>query len=133
VEIAAIDAYLRNCRRMLSGAKGCAKMSRSPRLLFSVFAVALVVAGSPGQASARPDTRAMTCEAARAFIRSNGAVVMSTGQYTYDRIVAGYGWCGPGEETELKVVPTLDNPKCRIGYICRDRIDDDKPFWWRLR
>lgn len=108
-------------------------MRRSARLLTAAFAAALALPALAGPAAARPDTRAMTCEAARAFIRSNGAAVMSTGQYTYDRIVAGYGWCGPGEETELKVVPTRDNPKCRIGYICRDRIDDDKPFWWRLR
>ncbi len=73
-------------------------------------------------AAARPDTRGMTCEGAKTFIRKNGAVVMSTGQYTYDRIVAGIGFCGAGEEAVLKVAPTKDNPRCWVGYYCRDRL-----------
>ena len=82
-----------------------------------------LLASAPG-AAARPDTRAMRCEAAAGFVRSHGAVVMSTGVHTYDRIVSGLGHCGAGEETALKVAPTLDNARCRIGYICRDRIND---------
>ncbi len=90
---------------------------------FSALLLAsLSLAAAISPAAARPDTRAMTCEGAKAFIRGNGAVVMSTGQYTYDRIVAGIGYCDRGEEAVLKVAPTRDNPRCRVGYYCRDRL-----------
>ena len=86
----------------------------------------------PAQAR-RPDTRMMTCEAARALIQQQGAVVMTTGRFTYDRIVSGRGFCDRGEETVLKVVPTLDNPRCRIGYTCRDRLIEPILRFPRLR
>lgn len=75
-----------------------------------------------GTALARPDTRSMSCDGAKAFVRNHGGVVMSTGQHTYERIVSGVGFCGAGEETALKVAPTSDNPKCWVGYYCRDRL-----------
>jgi hypothetical protein len=92
-------------------------------------------ATTQASAAARPDTRIMTCEQARAFVREKGAVIMSTGQYTYERFVSGYGYCDRGEETWLQVAPTKDNPKCRVGYICRDRISDDHEHGpiWRMR
>jgi len=108
--------------------------SKSVSRLSAAIAAFAVLATSSAAFAARPDTRAMTCEQARAFVRQQGAVVMTTGQYTYLRIVSGYGYCDRGEETWLQVAPTLDNPKCRVGYICRDRINDDHDnFLWRLR
>ncbi len=100
--------------------------------LCAVACVALLSTGAAGaSAAARPDTRAMTCEQARAFVRQNGAVVMSTGQYTYERFVAGFGYCEADEEPWLQVAPTLDNSKCRVGNICRTRIieHDNFPLW----
>ena len=72
----------------------------------------------------RPDTRDMTCQAARALVRQQGALVITTGRFTFDRIVSGRGFCDHGEETVLKVAPTLDNERCRIGYTCRDRLTE---------
>ncbi|GIL00291.1 MAG: hypothetical protein BroJett030_01900 [Alphaproteobacteria bacterium] len=80
--------------------------------------IILLAAGGPALA-ARPDTRAYTCDQGRAIVAQYGSIVMTTGQFTYDRIVHNRGFCGPGEETQLKVVPSLDNPRCRIGYTCR--------------
>ncbi|MEZ5872717.1 MAG: hypothetical protein R3D32_12935 [Nitratireductor sp.] len=97
-----------------------------------VTAVSFVTTASPATA-ARTDTRKMTCEQGRNFIRQNGAVVMTTGTHTYARIVSGTGFCDGDEETELKVVPTLDSPRCRIGYICRARIIDHDPLWRLLQ
>ncbi len=92
-----------------------------------VLAAVLAAAAGPASAAGRPDTRAMTCQGAQAFVRQHGAVVMTTGRYTYDRIVSGQGYCGGDEETALKIAPTRDNPKCRVGYYCRARIIDE-PF-----
>jgi hypothetical protein len=98
--------------------------------LLAAALVAMPVLAS--DALARPDTRKMTCEGAKNFVRQNGAVVMTTGQYTYERIVTNQGYCDYDEMTWLKIAPTLDNPKCRVGYYCRPRMDDDD-FLWRLR
>jgi hypothetical protein len=91
--------------------------------LFAIFASAF-----PQTAQARPDTRKMTCQQAQDFVRKSGAVVMSTGQYTYERIVTNQSFCDYDEITWLMVAPTKDAAKCRVGYYCRTRIDDDGPF-----
>lgn len=83
---------------------------------------AILLVALAGQAmAARPDSRTMTCAQARGLIAQYGSVVMTTGQYTYDRIVHNRGFCGPSQETRLKVVPTYDDPRCRVGYICEER------------
>ncbi len=85
--------------------------------------VALTFAASAQSALAqRPDTRAMTCDQGRAVVAQYGSIVLTTGQHTYDRIVHNRGFCGPGQETQLKIVPSLDVPNCRIGYFCREQL-----------
>jgi hypothetical protein len=96
------------------------------KCLFPAIALTLAMAAS-SFAAARPDTRTMSCEGAKAFVRSQGAVIMSTGRHTYDRIVASIGFCERGEEAVLKVAPTLDNPRCWVGSYCRDRLIE--PLW----
>ncbi|MFZ1814267.1 MAG: hypothetical protein WBO55_05580 [Rhizobiaceae bacterium] len=91
-------------------------------MLASIFAMAT----SSIVHAARPDVRVMSCAQVRTMVASRGAVVMTTGQHTYDRIVAGIGLCGGDEELELKRVPAKDNPRCLAGYICRTRINDDR-------
>ena len=79
-------------------------------------AVALLIGASA--ATGRPATYAMTCAEAQALVASTGAIVMSTGQYTYERFVAHRGFCRHGEFADRVYVPTSDNPQCRIGYHC---------------
>jgi hypothetical protein len=107
----------------------------SKSMAASLLAAALVTMPMlAGEAQARPDTRKMTCEGAQQFVRKNGAVVMTTGQYTYERIVTSQGYCDYDEMTWLKIAPTSDNPKCRVGYYCRPRLDDHGDnFIWRRR
>ena len=84
----------------------------------------LVAACSYQVAEARPDVRRMTCATAQATVQHYGSIVLTTGQYTYARIVSGLGYCGPQEDTQLITAPTLDSPACRIGYICRQSVFD---------
>jgi len=67
----------------------------------------------------RPVSTALTCSGAAALVVSQGAVVLGTGTYTYDRYVSGPNYCVRGEPTEPAWVPTLDNPQCFVGYLCR--------------
>jgi len=83
----------------------------------AALAGALVLAGT-GAALARPDVRKMTCEQAQNLIRQNGAVVVTTGQYTYERIVATEWGCATPYGGEAMWVRTRDNKQCMIGYQC---------------
>jgi len=86
--------------------------------LIPVFlAVALVI---PSVATAaRPNATAMTCAQAAATVAEAGAIVMSTGQHTYERFVASTQFCGRHQVTERAYAPTRDSPRCQVGYTCK--------------
>ncbi|MFZ1814268.1 MAG: hypothetical protein WBO55_05575 [Rhizobiaceae bacterium] len=85
---------------------------------------ALAVFTAATAAHARPDTRTMSCNQAVGFIQQNRSVVMTTGPHTYERIVAGHGYCGPTAQPTPMTAPTYDNPRCRIGYRCKEVFKD---------
>lgn len=90
-------------------------------LVCGIFVLALF----PVQAnSARPDTRAYTCEQVVATVQQYQSMVWTTGPHTYDRIVAFRNYCRGTQVAEWKYAPTLNNPRCRIGYYCRERRFD---------
>ena len=72
--------------------------------------------------AARPDLRQMTCAQGQALVRQRGAVVMTTGRYTYQRFVAGKSWCDHWEIIRPEVVTTRDTDRCVVGYICEDPL-----------
>jgi hypothetical protein len=84
---------------------------RSLHLLI-IFAFAF-----PAHAQARPDARSMTCDEVRTLIRQRGAVVLTTGRYTYKRFVAHRGFCLYSERIGHEWVETSDTPECRLR-IC---------------
>ena len=87
------------------------------------FALAFL-AFSPGvQAQQRLSTLNLTCGQAQQIVRARGAVVLSTGTYTYDRFVTDRRFCEFNEGLELALVPTRDTPQCPIGYRCRSQLD----------
>jgi len=95
---------------------------------------ALFLLLEPSASPARPATYAMTCAEGQALVAASGAIVMSTGRYTYERFVAHGGFCMHGEIADRAYAPTTDNPHCRIGYRCRYRaklFDDER--WIRRR
>jgi hypothetical protein len=90
--------------------------------------IALIIAAalaSASSAEARPNTTTMSCGQAAATVARAGAIVLSTGDHTYERFVATNAFCLPGEITEAGVAPTLDTPACQVGYVCRTRIRFD--------
>ncbi len=99
-------------------------VSNTKPFLASAFLAAALLATSTGNAdAARPDTRAYTCGEVQSALRQQGSIIFTYGPNLYARFVAGVGYCGPQQQTQLKTVPTLDNPRCRIGYVCRESID----------
>lgn len=87
--------------------------------------LAALVAVAPQTALARPDTRAMTCAQAQALVKQQGAVVMSTGTYTYQRFVSTRAYCERFEITWPLYAPTRDNPQCFVAYYCKEQY---RPF-----
>jgi hypothetical protein len=84
--------------------------------------LALVLAVMPFAALAqhRPAAQALTCGQAQALVAAEGAVVMSTGPYTYSRFVSSVAACLRGQTTEPAWTGTTDDPQCFVGYRCRD-------------
>jgi len=80
-------------------------------------------------AQSRAETTRMTCDAARALVTRNGAVVLGTGSSRYDpnapalfgRYVVSQAYCYSTQTTEPAFVPTTDNRQCFVGYTCRER------------
>ncbi|HVB88739.1 MAG TPA: hypothetical protein VND97_00925 [Beijerinckiaceae bacterium] len=87
-------------------------------LLLLVFLAATMTEAS---AQSRPYVPGMSCAQAKALVRSAGAIVLSTGRYTYDRYVAGDGYCLPEDMTAPAFERTRDNRSCFIGYYCTPR------------
>ena len=85
------------------------------------LAAAAILSASPADAQ-RPDLRSMSCAQAQGLIASRGAVVMSTGQFTFDRFVANASFCTREEVTRRAYTPTGDNPRCALGLRCEPRM-----------
>ncbi len=96
-------------------------MNSAARYFTTSLALVCAFAAAPAMA-ARPDLRAMACEQGKALLLQRGAIVFTTGQYTYERIVHNRGFCTSGQETILYTTPAYDDPRCRIGYVCKDRV-----------
>jgi len=82
--------------------------------------LALTAFATGAVAQPRPSTLNMSCGQARGVVASRGAVVLSTGRFTYDRYVIDRNFCEINETIEPVWVPTADTPQCPIGYRCRD-------------
>ena len=82
---------------------------------------ALCGAATVVAAQGRPSTLAMSCAQARALIQWQGAIVLSTGPYTYDRFVRDQGFCPLAEVAEQTWEPTADV----LYSLCLRGEDDD--------
>ncbi len=80
--------------------------------------VALFAFSSAAAAQPQPSTTAMTCSQAQAFLGSQGAAVIGTGGFTYDRFVTSRAYCEPTQTTRTAFVPTADARACAIGFTC---------------
>ena len=93
------------------------------------FSVTVMVFGAifPTAANAqrRPDVRNMTCDQAKTLVEQEGGIVLTTGQYTYDRYVSDQMYCPLGLDTKDAWVDTGDGQSCHIGYTCvaQERYD----------
>jgi hypothetical protein len=84
-----------------------------------IFVASLLATGALAQQG--PVSTNMSCSQVSRLVATRGAVVLNTGQYTYDRFVRSQAYCQPTEFTRPAWVPTADTPQCFIGYTCVDQ------------
>jgi hypothetical protein len=85
----------------------------------AAFVLAVSLLASTAQAQQRPMTPNLACAQAQQLVLRNGAIVLGTGTYTYDRYVRDYSFCQRDEVLEGAWVPARDTPQCPVGYRCR--------------
>ncbi len=73
-------------------------------------------------AEARPDLRTMTCAQAQNLVQRHGAVVFTTGQYTYSKFVSNRSYCDYNEVLFVQYGRTKDTPKCPVAYECKEPL-----------
>jgi hypothetical protein len=86
----------------------------------SLFLVIMALPSAGAFAQSKPLTFGMSCSEAKFLVTSRGAIVLSTGQYAYDRYVSSQASCLSGQFTRPAWVPTADAPQCFVGYTCVD-------------
>jgi hypothetical protein len=86
------------------------------RVLLTLLALSLA---GPALAQGRPQSPARNCEANRQSVIANGAIVLGTGGYTYDRFVRDRSFCQFDEMADPAWVPARDTPQCFVGYRCK--------------
>lgn len=94
-------------------------------LLAAGSSVTLATVPAADAQSGRPNSTAMTCGQVQSMINQRGAVVLSTGQHTFDRYVSNRNACQHGEILRRDYVPTRDNNRCYV-----QRCVNPQP--WRL-
>jgi len=88
----------------------------------SILITGLLISTSIAQA--RPDTRYMSCGQAQSLVQNRGAIILSTGAYTYDKYVKNHAYCNVSQVLQGAYVPTSDHRRCKIGYRCIEKIRD---------
>jgi hypothetical protein len=82
--------------------------------------IAFVMATSPALAISRYNSLTISCQAARAAIRNEGAVILRypskrvPGMTLFDRYIRNSNYCDVNKYAEWTTVPTKDNPRCRV-------------------
>lgn len=96
--------------------------SQAVRFRSLLVGALLLPAGALAQG--RPATPLLTCAEAAALVAREGAIVLDTGPYTYARFVRDGGFCPLPEAPKPSFEVTRDNPKCFVGYVCRDKFNE---------
>ena len=95
-----------------------------PIMLKLVLSVSLLALATEAVAQGRPYSPGMSCREAAAMVSARGAVVLGTGPNSYERVVAHGGLCSVEETTAPAWEPTADNPRCFVGYRCKDKFNE---------
>ena len=82
--------------------------------------LAAIMLAAPGAiAQERVPAHERPCGQVMGLVQSRGVAVLSTGPFTYERIVRDQGFCETETTTGPAYVPSADTRLCFAGYRCR--------------
>jgi hypothetical protein len=84
---------------------------------FALVLAAILVATS-AVAKERRAPISMTCRNASKLVDDRGAVVLHWGANRFERFVRDASFCPHGQTLRPAFAPTLDAPRCQVGWIC---------------
>lgn len=79
--------------------------------------VFMLLATGSAMAQNRIDSRQLDCQSIQSLIAQRGAVVLTTGQHTYDRYVADRRFCFRPDVPQLTTIRTANAEQCPV-YRC---------------
>ena len=86
-----------------------------------VLSLVLIGVAAEALAQSRPNTERMSCGQAQSLVATQGAVVLYSGPYTYDRYVRDSTFCPRPDRTDPAWISTADAAQCFVGYRCVSR------------
>jgi hypothetical protein len=87
-----------------------------------LLTLALLLPVGTAAAQTRPSSVSRPCAASQRDVQVNGAIVLGTGGYTYDRFVRDRSFCLVNEVTDPAFVPSADTQACFVGYRCKSKL-----------
>ena len=97
-----------------------------------LIALSLLLVSFEAQAISRYNSTSMSCNAIKATVRGEGAVILrwrgKTGAQRYGRFVAHNGFCESGMRAEISYVPASDRKSCAVRECKYWDPDDDIIF-----
>ncbi|ACL60847.1 hypothetical protein [Methylobacterium nodulans] len=94
--------------------------------LASLLALVLPAAALAQPAPERVPAPALPCGQVAAIVTQRGAALVSTGPYTYERLVRDMGFCTIEQTTEPFYGPSAEAGQCFLGYRCKDRATEGR-------
>lgn len=92
------------------------------RLTLGAAVLAAVISLAPDTAQARPDVRNMSCDQIQRLVDSRGAVVVTTGQFTFERIVSARRFCDRDDILRVTAIRGAGGQQCGIRWRCERRL-----------
>ncbi len=89
-----------------------------------IFAVLVLFASTPLWAQNRIDARQLDCRSVQFLIIDRRAVVLTTGQHTYDRYVVDGRFCASPDVPRQTYIHAADTDQCPV-YRCGPSLFDD--------
>jgi hypothetical protein len=83
----------------------------------------IIMTSGIAHAAPRIDASNVPCAAIRRVIQDMGAMVVSTGDGQFERLVRDASFCAPRQVTQQVFVAALDDPDCPAAMRCEDQID----------
>jgi hypothetical protein len=93
---------------------------------FGLASLALLATLGGAVAQERPYAPRLACQQVAALVAQHGAIVISTGPITYERVVKDESFCPVEETTAPFWTPSADNQQCFAGYRCRDKFSEGR-------